>query len=328
MAEIKNQVSNLCLPRLTAVTGGIGTHMEYLQRTKECDGGLGMGYDGGYEITPTRAFVADHLRYLVTGRKISQPDQLLYSSVHQSWARGSDTLPLVGVHASLATMKNMADTDGLPAVVYAGHTHKGQAVDFAQYGFSEVTVQPVADMLGALNVTMPSHYETRLWPNLQQTGVTGLTIDPHHLLRAHKDNADVRINRTLLFNTIKDQKIPIRRVHVSAGRVDAKEDADRKRSMQDLHGLVTGKLASTALGDVLVQTHDIWREQNAGNPDAVLPVVVEIPLKGLFECLSQRFGQADATRHLRGAGGWAGTHGIISHNVRAFYKTLPAPDAA
>jgi len=333
MAEIIAQVSNLCLPRRDAVTMGVEGHMVYLQEVKECDGAYGLGYDGGYEITPAQIFTLDRARYIFASKDLHQRndagdvEQPLYTSVHQSWAHGLERTALIGQHASLNVISNMANGQ-LPAVVFAGHSHRGKSVNFEDYGFRGTSIQPVADMLDGLRVTLPSHYESRMWRNLQSAGVDELTIDPHHLLRAHKDNPNIHVNRKLFFDAVRAHDIPIRRVHVSAGRVDCKNEDDRKRSMKDLRGLIAGNLASTALGDVLLETHEIWREQNAGNPDAKLPAVVEIPLAGLHLALSEKFGEDKARQFLSSKLDWAGVHAIISNNVRSFYEGLPAPDAA
>lgn len=332
MAEIIAQVSNLCLPRRDALTMGVRGHMIYLEEVKECDGGYRLGYDGGYEITPAQVFTADRARYTIKGQSLDHVneagdiEQPLYTSVHQGWARGKDRLAMIGQHASLPVIQNMA-RGRMPAVVFAGDRHKGELIDFGAYNFAETTIQPMADMLYDFDVTLPSHYQTRLWPNLQRTGVTGLTIDPHHILRAHKNNPDAHFNTELFFDVVEDQNIPIRRVHVSAGRIDCKNEKDRNRSVQDLRGLIKGELASTAMGDVLVETHEIWRKQNTGNPDAKLPVVVEIPAAGLHKVIAEQFGEDKARHYLGSRLDFAGMHAIIANNVRSFYGGLPAPEA-
>lgn len=268
--EIKIGISNLNLPRREIALADVdrmGQILDFIDPEREL-------LTHGFELTPTRMI-------MVTAGKLRglSPDEIFYSSVHQSWGQGlfgglKSLLKkdLVGAgggvlleeqHASLAGLTKLAETTDyhVPGVVFANHRHRGKPVKFKDYRFKWVGTQPSAEMD---EVLYAGHNPDALAESYQRNGIDETIWDNHHAIRPHKKFPELKPRLDDVVEAVKRTGKPIGAFHASAGRYDTAEDeVTRKHTEQDLEGLINDNIAATRMGEVLMAGYEISRPEYA-----------------------------------------------------------------
>lgn len=303
-------------------------------------------YDGGFQITPTRAIMAgvrtrraaEYLG-LVEESLAWDPEQPIFSSGEQSWSRGvvggakfllqdrgyNGVVQFGGglinqeQRASLgglARLQKMHPDGQMPVVVYGGQWRTGGIAEFEGHKFGCVSTQLhpelIQDMWG-LNLSDPAAYE-QIPTRLSDQGIDEVTLDPVHLWRQHNHMFGARMNHTRILEVIRDKDVHVSDFHVGLARTD-RLGTDCDRSMQEMESIVKGPeaFATTLSGEILAAGVEIWQAQNAGNPDAKMRAVAEMPHDGLEALGLAGSKQAEY-----------GTNRVVAHNLRSFLEGVLA----
>lgn len=299
-------ISNLnCLPKDIALAGfdrmrqildDIDPHRELLTH--------------GYELTPTRAAMLSvrSLRGLST-------DEIPYSSGHESWGHGFagiarslwqtarglanrefnfDIVQIGGdillseQHASLNGLAKLAGVTGydVPIVGFGNRSHRGVPAGFTKYGFPEVSAQVAPEVPGVLEAGDKPHL---LGSMLTARGIDSIVWDNHHAVRPFMSNLNMDISSehgNMIYpkiddvvNSIAISGMRISAFHISAGRLDGTVGGDREHTMDDLKGLISGRIDGTRMADTIAAGYDICKRQDR-SPDYL---IVEVPSSSLTE---------------------------------------------
>lgn len=299
MARVSLLFANLNADKRTVVAGGVERHRDLLEKMDI--------HDGGMEITPSRAFISSLVGRMATGRFQNVVDgRPLIGSTHQSWGHGvpqmlqgvarGDMLKigagggLVPQHQSLQAMRLMRHASGgeAGAVVFGDHVAYGMLYDFGKAGLRGAGVQmspEVGVAYGLFNQdgTMKSNVGQTIKEYFDVQQVGGLVVDGAHLERGHMQDSHWRLNPERLLEQAVDAGVPVIRYHARVSGTEEKypTEGDRRRSAEDLRGMLNGNIEATALGAYATMAYETFARQNEGNPDAVLPVVVEAPQSAL-----------------------------------------------
>lgn len=355
--RISFQVSNLCLSPRDVVLGGIEPHVRFLYDVHETAlaEGASAGYDGGYEITPVRVLQASiygaamqgRLRrqaagegppertngvyYIKPSERIQPTDIPLYSSMHAGWPplASKYAIPFVDRYRSLGSLERMGQLTGLqPTVVYSDLRRHGKPIDYRQYELGRTSVQLTPEELAGWNIATLGDYD-QIPHRMAAQGIDELVAASFHTLRAQKSNPHNRLNVERLLDVIEGSGaqsndteapkplIPIGRAHLEVGRGDFPNEDDIKRSLADLHGLITGPdaFAKTKAGEFLTRCFGIWQKQSGDTPDARWPVVMEVLPSGL--AVTAGYSPAFDKLNL------AQKHGVLVAHARQFFASLP-----
>ncbi len=305
--KISLQVSNLSLP-YESVARGIGYHLNFLRDVHNTADRAGIvGYDGGYEITPTRAlmtsiYAAEALGRLPYGQiypmgapkekyplgsipKDEAADmsmQRLWSSSHASWATPGTIYsgPLVTRMGSLKSLERLDVLSGsfLPSVVFGDLRHKnGKPVTYGGHPLKKTGVQFAPEVKKDWGMTSAADYDA-IPEAMRERGIKEIVGDAHHLLRAHlQEGNGTTVSTDEFCDVIKDNNIPVGRIHMSLGRLDVSNPTDQKRSVEDLRALIKGAdtFRRRELGKLTARMYGIWMDQGGSRDGAQMPVVTE-----------------------------------------------------
>jgi hypothetical protein len=336
------QVSNLCLPKKQAITRGLDYHMGFLHDVQHLAEAVGIqGYDGGYEITPTRSLVTSIAANSLRGKlppkleyltpvspyedktPASATSQVAWSSSHASWAQPKSFYsgPLLTEVESFGAMRRLDTLDGKaaaqPKVVFGdSHDRHGKLRNYRAMGLENTGVQIAPEVLETWGITLPGHY-AQIAQHMQEQGIDKIIPDPFHALREHRHIPGRRINTDLLLDAVEGG-IPMDRMHLALGRVDFKNAEDVAQSVGDLRALIKSpqEFAHTQAGEFLANCFDIWIDRQ--NPTALTPaklaVVTEITIDGFaaVEGENETFDKLPL----------AGKHAQILAHTRAFFDDI------
>jgi hypothetical protein len=270
--EICTYFSNMNLDEVHIAYGGLGTCRTILQHIE----GDNLLYTGGYELTPTRRLARSTAEagFHDNVRQVGDAIAPLVGRLHQAWAPSFnqlDSMKDVGVVAvmpesrsSLRILARMSRQLGhVPLVVYAGQRdERGALLRFHDFGHQNQT-QLLPEDVASLGQPNYRAYHDSLW----QRGIQKVVVDNS---KQSGPDAYEWWNSTL--DEAEAAGTLIGGLHAAAGRVDSKQDMDRKRSVQELRALLEGPeaLGSTAMGAILGKAYGLWqRQRTAGRlPDA------------------------------------------------------------
>ena len=317
MSEIIGQVSNLCLSRKEVATGGIDVHRQFLEDVADVAFEDDRGYDGGYEITPTRALTA-----AITVASFKRNDREtagLYSSVHQGWAEsGAYAAVMQRTHPSLKTIERLGH-GRMPAVLFGDARHKGEPVDFSDYKFASRGVQISPEVMVDWGINPAASSYDGMIEQMQNRGLDRIVVDPFHLYRSHREK-DIRIDPEKVFDAADSAKIIIDRVHLRAGNGDLGDADDKKETVRDLEALLKSPeaLAASRMGQLVLNAYDIFLLRNT-DPDGQFHFVTEVTQAGLLahhdkwqeQRHQQGLGRIPFTRQIR-----AQYHAAMASNAR------------
>ncbi len=265
--ELQLQLSNMNLPPAVMASAGIAKHREILADVNMS--GHPRIFNGGFDITPTRALAVESRLGRFDGSNVPN---VWAGGVHQTWPKGylagtfgpnreRTVSGLVLNHAaytlmpesrrSLQTAHRMQRQLGTSVMC----VYPGTASNFLEYG-----PHTAAQIAPESYLPMSNHraYHDLLFAQ----GITGVIIDNYHLKR------DQMPGKRILAD-VKETGTTVVALHAAAGRVDAKSQVDRTRSMKELEALLSGPVAlgKTAMGEILAtaytiavqqRTQDIW----------------------------------------------------------------------
>lgn len=278
MSEIIGQVSNLCLSPSEVAMGGVESHRQFLDEVAVAAYEGDAGYDGGYEITPTRALAAS-IRF--NQYTESEAVRGLYSSVHQGWAEGGKyAVAMQRTHGSLKTIERLGH-GRMDAVVFGDARHKGDPVNFGEYAFGSRGVQISPEVFSDWGIDPVASDYDAMAGHMAKRGLDRIVVDPFHLYRSHRSKR-MRIDPEKVLDTADNAKIPIDRVHLRAGNGDLGDDDDKRHTAQDLTALIKSPeaLSKSRMGELLLGAYDIFLLSSAG-PDARFHFVTEVTEAGL-----------------------------------------------
>jgi hypothetical protein len=299
--DIQLYFSNLNLPAHFIATAGVAAHRRVMDELN----GDGAAYPAmQYEITPTRRLAVDSfLGRLGVQHEAQRP---FAGRVHQTWSHGllrgvlhapsvasaafngAAYLVMPETRRSLKTIQRMSDQlGGVQAVVYADQKdNDGHLMDLSELGSMHVT-QLMPEPMAATGALNPYNYR-RYHDFLRDRGIRGLIADNHHLVRAADFDSDVRLDWERVLDDVEQTGTSMMGAHASAGRIDSKHEADRRRSQDELTAMFEGPdaIAETLMGRALARSYEIWRGQKAYGESSsslpgVFPVTIEIPYKGM-----------------------------------------------
>lgn len=300
-SPVEFKISNLNLPIGQMALGGVETYRMMLDKVDP----EGDTVKGGFELTPTRAFMKS-IHELVDSDDQAQASDLLdfagrplYTSVHQSWGqkisfrnmlKGNVKVQLGGAallieeHDSLGKLSDLSEltSNNVPAVVFGEHQHGGASVDFSEYGFTQTLMQLKPEIKAVRDA---QDYPDALMEFMDDNGIDALVIDNHHLTRAHNEDPDFRLDADKILDAIEEAKIPIAEIHASLGRSDARHQQDKDRSFDNLKAALyvdKAYMPDTEVWDTLGHAYYVWRRQQKTQNEPLLPVVLEVPSDSLM----------------------------------------------
>lgn len=298
-------LSNLDLPARSIALGGLHHASRLLSDIRR---GEHDGYSGGLDITPTRV-LAGQLARTTAMPQVDGRD--LVGGLHQSWAPGPLEMARYGKHratdlgawatmpermASLAVMQRIIGCIGpVATTAYVDSSGRRTTVAFNTYELRPA-VQISPDMVRALEpATIPGERDG-WWRVLQTHGASGVAIDTMHLAHPSELPANqkpLQLDPDRILQSVEQNAMPVRAIHVAVGRSDAKDLATRRTSQRELIALLNGpdSFAATQAGDIVAKAYGIWRrqlQQPETRPPFVIPVSVEIPYNGLLQALAAR----------------------------------------
>lgn len=252
-------------------------------------------FPGRYDLTPTRMLIVDDFLRRITSADATGLNQAWATpparAIRNAWAgRSLDSAKggllnlvywgaLPEQRGSLQTIHRMNERlGGVRETVYGQQPDaKGKFIDFTARRDAGILVAHQVQPEGFRRLGDVRAHNV----SLLARGVGGLIIDCHHIQREDLDAFGI-------LRSIKETEMPIVGFHVSAGRVDAKTEADRKRSRGDLAALYEGPetFAETEAGKILRRSYATYVEQwQAGilpaQMEGPVPAVLEIADKGL-----------------------------------------------
>jgi len=326
--QISAQVSNLCLSKPEAAFGGIDTHIAFLDSVAEAAQeftSLGYAptdgqYNGGYQITPTRALIASIDTARAVGQSARLEEKPLYSSVHQSWAGNNQYGIIMPREAgSIKTIERFGRNGEKDAVVFGDSRKKdGSLVNFGEYKLGNPGVQLTAEVFEAWGIpgdVPAAHFD--IPDRMEAQGITHAVIDPYHLYRAHRKDAQKRIDPQMTMLVLGRAGVPINQVHLRAGNGDLGTAEDLVETKKDLAALIEGprELAGSAMGALALQAHDIFLGQNVDNPNATFTYVNEVTEAALRAYHARTMGEdAPFNREIRAA-----YHAKMNINARRMF---------
>ena len=301
--------SNLNLPPRLIAMAGTDILAHDIWRIN-CAAG-GRGFDGGYEITPTRVF---EVSYWAGG---ASDYGLRIGSLHQTWAAsgreairgGCRPIELVGAalmraaSGSLENLQYMSDQEGvLPAVVYADQTDRatGKPRNYSRYtnDFAGLHTQLHPELFQVHGFRDDAQASvSAVTPMLREEGISGIIIDSHHLARTSRTDEEYALPYERILDAMAEPGIdtlPVTGIHLAVGRMDCLQPEDRQTTMDDLRGLMLGPEAfgRTQAGDIVRAAAEIWQQQVERHGSRVgklvLPVVLELPFSGLAAAARER----------------------------------------
>ncbi|HKR82024.1 MAG TPA: hypothetical protein VJR27_03410 [Candidatus Saccharimonadales bacterium] len=151
----------------------------------------------------------------------------------------------------------------IPMTVYANQRDKnGELLSMSHYDKKTATqIEP--ETFRALG----GHEDYRAFhDSLIQRGVRGIIVANHHLTRAGV-SLDDRLKWKEVLQSVKETGTQVCAMHAEFGRIDAKHDADKTRSMQELDAVLQGPeaIGHTLMGEVLAEGYSLWASQHATN---------------------------------------------------------------
>jgi len=276
--DIQLYFSNLNLPERFIATAGVAAHRRVMDELN----GDGVLYpEMQYEITPTRRLAVDSL---LGKLGIEQEEQRPFAGrLHQAWPQGllrgalnapsargavlnaAAYLVMPETRRSLKTIQRMSNQlGGVPAVVYADQKdNDGHFMNLSGVGSMNVT-QIMPEPMAAMSAPDPYNYR-RFHDSLWHRGVGGIVVDNHHLVRAADFDPGLRLDWERVLYDVEQTGTNMMGAHASAGRIDSKHEADRKRSQGELAAVFEGPdaIAKTLMGRALARSYEIWRNQRA-----------------------------------------------------------------
>jgi hypothetical protein len=310
---VEFKISNLNLPLGQMALGGVETYRMMLDKV-DPDGDT---VKGGFELTPTRAFMKS-IHELVKSDDEAHATGLLdfagrplYTSVHQSWGQKislknifkGDLVQLGGAallteeHDSLGKLRDLSEltSNHVPAVVFGEHEHEGAPVDFSAYGFPQTLMQLKPEIKAVRDA---QDHPDALMEFMDNNGIDALVIDNHHLTRAHNEDPQFRLDADKILGAVEEAKIPIAEIHASLGRSDARQQMDKDRSFDNLKASLyvdNVHLQDTEMWDTLGHAYYVWRGQQKTQSEPLLPVVLEIPSDSLMSMKDKAHLRSDHT---------------------------------
>ena len=330
-------LSNLSLPKALAATVGLVGLREEFDSIHDATSSLAGIYDG-YEITPTRMLELSYINrgslHVPTAYRDTGSGVGMVRRLHQTWP--PDFREVIGSRrsafnlAAYATMRSQStsvqslfmqhaslELGKVPLTAYAesGSSADGGTRDFRplKEHFSSVEVQPTPDTFRSAGQSDPRRISLEAIGNLWAgRGIDAAVVDCAHLLRASEADPEYRISgEKVMEEWAADPAIlAIGGLHVAVGRVDMKQEADQRRSMEELRALRRGPeaFAKTEAGGIIVAAAEIWsRQQQAAKADrpAVLQMVIETPYDAYMAMFGRKLDRIAGYEELALLGGSA-----------------------
>ncbi|HSW74981.1 MAG TPA: hypothetical protein VLG16_03865 [Candidatus Saccharimonadales bacterium] len=341
-SQIVLQTHNLNLPPQEALTNTLDDLRNFLYEVRDPRDPDEPIFDGGFQITPTRAIMAGLRKhkasvYLGFAEELPQdPNQPLFSSGEQSWSRGivggvksliedDRNTGIVQLGGGVLMPEQQTSLKGLErlqrlvpegkmhAVVYGGLRKTGMESNFEGHKFESVSLQLEPEQLQdrwGWDLSDKERYK-EIGERLARQHIDGVTIDPVHMWREHGKIQGLHMDWDEALYAIEETGVPVKDLHVPIARVDRHPD-DRKRSLEEAKMLISNpqQFIWTQTGEILAAGVEIWYGQNRDNPDAKLRAVLEMPYAGLAQ-LGLTGSKSDvymANRH-------------VVHNLRGFLES-------
>jgi hypothetical protein len=312
-SQIVLQAHNLNHPPQETLTNTLDDLYDFLYDVRDPRYPYEPIFDGGLQITPTRAIMAGLRKhqasvYLGLTQPLRQdPSQPLFSSGEQSWSRGivggvksfikddrnTGIVQLGGgvlmpeqqtSLRGLESLQRLAPEGKMHAVVYGGLRKTGVESNFEGHTFESVSLQLEPEQLQdrwGWDLSDKKRYK-EIGERLEGQHIDGVTIDPVHMWREHGRIQGLRMNWDEALYAIEETGVPVKDLHVPIARIDRRAD-DRKRSLEEAEVLISHpeEFIRTQTGEILEAGVEIWYGQNRDNPDAKLRAVLEMPYAGL-----------------------------------------------
>lgn len=328
MAEnITLQVSNLVLPRREAAAGGIATHQAFLNEVDQAVAAHSAngepGYDGGYELAPTRVLTTAIYGARMLGGDAEARADALFSSVHQTWG-GINAFGaiMMRTHGSLTSLGRLSRGERSAVVFGEMREKNGSPYNFHALPLKDAGVQLTVDVLDDWGIDPEDTAAYDDIPHqMAQRGLDNVVVDPFHLYRQGKKD-ERHIEPIALLDSLEDNGVPIRRIHFRAGNADF--PAEKAKTKKDLETLIHEDYAAigqSEMGSLALRAAQIWeRQQMTGRgPVRELSVVNEVTAAALHELHKERQAHDDSLQPFSRPV-LIGYHALMAIKTREFFR--------